>query len=407
MGPKRTLRGMRDVISLAVVAALVTVVSAAEARDQEHKHHAGGAASTHGAGTTGALTRTAASPAASTVAELWRLVRTRESEVHAIIVTRTLTELRPVADGLRDLVARLPAVSRDLTEDRRDELASAARSVATLAERLGAAGAAGDQSAAEASLRQLDSVLDTIEALYPRGALGADPETRIGGRATITGEIVAASCYLEKGEAGRGPAHRECALRCIAEGRPPFVRDEETGRLYLAAFPDSTSEERERWLAQVGNRVRVTGRIEERDGTRLLEVEEVRGEHDHEAAPHGGVVGMAGEHHLEVVTTADDEIRVYLLDAFMTPLSVAGMKGVVLVKGVTARRSTLAPDPAGESLRVIGTRLAPGDEEITVTLELQRAPLTMTLPFRRADAAAPRAGKRAAADAKHEHDHRH
>jgi hypothetical protein len=114
-------------------------------------------------------------------------------------------------------------------------------------------------------------------------------ETSTAGRATITGEIVEGTCYLKKGAEGQGAAHRDCAIRCIKEGRPPFVRDEATGRLYLATFPDSTPEERERWLSQVGNRVQVTGKVQERDGLRLLEVEELSAEHNHGVAPHGGV----------------------------------------------------------------------------------------------------------------------
>lgn len=73
-------------------------------------------------------------------------------------------------------------------------------------------------------------------------------QTSTAGSSTITGEIVEGTCYLKKGEEGRGPEHRDGAIRCIKEGRPPFVRDEATGQLYLATFPDSTPEERERWL---------------------------------------------------------------------------------------------------------------------------------------------------------------
>ncbi len=202
-------------------------------------------------------------------------------------------------------------------------------------------------------------------------------------RATITGEIVEATCYVKKGAQGLGPEHRDCAIRCIKEGRPPFVRDEATGQLYLATFPDSSAEERERWLSQVGSRVRVTGKVQERDGLRLLEVEEVRGEHDHDAAPHGGVVGMSGNRHLELVTTADNEIRVYVLDEFLKPLSVAGSRGTALVRSrsLAERRSALVVDPGGDFLRATGTTRETDDEDVTVTLDTPAGSLTMTLPF--------------------------
>jgi len=218
------------------------------------------------------------------------------------------------------------------------------------------------------------------------GTLPSNPsssETPAPVRATITGEIVEATCYLKKGAEGRGPQHRDCAIRCIKEGRPPFVRDEATGQLYLATFPDSSAEEREHWLSQVGNRVRVTGKVQERDGLRLLEVEELSGEHDHNAAPHGGVVGMSGNRHIELVTTADNQIRVYVLDEFLKPLSVAGIRGTALVRNrsLAERRSALVVDPGGDFLRATGTTRETDDEDVTVTLDTPDGPLTMTLPF--------------------------
>ena len=202
-------------------------------------------------------------------------------------------------------------------------------------------------------------------------------------RATITGEIVEATCYLKKGAEGRGPQHRDCAIKCIKEGRPPFVRDEATGQLYLATFPDSSAEEREHWLSQVGNRVRVTGKVQEHDGLRLLEVEKISGEHDHNAAPHGGVVGMSGNRHIELVTTADNQIRIYVLDEFLKPLSVAGIHGTALVKSraPAERRSALVVDPGSDFLRVTDTTRETDDEDVTVTLDTPDGPLTMTLPF--------------------------
>lgn len=227
-------------------------------------------------------------------------------------------------------------------------------------------------------------------------------QTSTAGSATITGEIVEGTCYLKKGEEGRGPEHRDCAIRCIKEGRPPFVRDEATGQLYLATFPDSTPEERERWLSQVGNRVRVTGKVQERDGLRLLEVEELSAEHNHGVAPHGGVIGMSGNRHIELVTTPKNEIQVYILDNFMSPLPVAGVRGTALVKGRTAgeRRTALVPDPTGTFLRAADTARQTDDADVTVNLETSDGPLTMNLPF-------PETGTAQASDRPSSHDHHH
>ncbi len=228
-------------------------------------------------------------------------------------------------------------------------------------------------------------------------------ETSTPGSATITGEIVEGTCYLKKGEEGRGREHRDCAIRCIKEGRPPFVRDEMTGRLYLATFPDSTPDEREHWLSQVGNRVQVTGKVQERDGLRLLEVEELRAEHNHGSAPHGGVIGMSGNRHLELLATADKEIRVYVLDEFMKPLNVAKTRGTALVKGRTSgeRRSALVPDAGGDFLRASETSYGADDEEVTVNLETPDGPLTMNLPFPESSAAAGTAEPSSSADHHH------
>ena len=201
---------------------------------------------------------------------------------------------------------------------------------------------------------------------------------------TITGEIVEASCYLTKGPAALGPAHRDCAIKCLKEGRPPLVHDEATGKLYLATFPDSGSIGRDRWLRQVGNRVRVTGSVQERGGLPFLEVKDVRGEHDHAAAPHGGVVGMSGNRHVEVVSNAGEPLRVYVLDEFMKPLPVSGVQGKAVIRGRSGpgRPSALIPDTTDQFLRLRDTTRQPSDEDVTVTLDLDNGPLTMTLPFR-------------------------
>lgn len=69
--------------------------------------------------------------------------------------------------------------------------------------------------------------------------------------------------------------------------------------------------------------MRVTGIVQERDGLRLLEVEELSAEHNHGMAPHGGVIGMSGNRHIELVTTPDNEIRVYVLDDCVAASTIA------------------------------------------------------------------------------------
>jgi len=363
-------------------------------------------------------------PAASAEASLsktWTQVRARETALADLIATKQLDKVHEAAFAVRDLVATMPAQSSTLSPASQSKLKSNVAFVVTLAGRLDTAGDAKDQAATEASFKQLQSVLAGIVALYPPGALEAagGPHTEHDGpmgheghamahehaghmagggqqasapsgapapdgKATVTGEIVDATCYLKKGAAGLGPEHRDCALRCIKEGKPPFIRDEATGQLYLAALPSSTPEEKEQWLAQVGKRVRVTGTVRERDGLRLIEVEELTGEHQHGGAPHGGVIGMSGDHHLELVTDpTSKEIRIYVLDDFMKPVAVGDLQGTAVVKTKTKveRHSALVADAGHSFFRAAETTYQHGDDDITVTVNVGTEPLTMTLPF--------------------------
>ncbi|MEO7437244.1 MAG: hypothetical protein ABI080_17340 [Candidatus Binatia bacterium] len=359
-----------------------------------------------------------AANADTSLSKIWTQVRTRETALADLITAKQLDKVHEAAFAVRDLVATMPAQSSTLSPASQSKLKSNVAFVVTLAGRLDAAGDAKDQAATEASFKQLQSVLTGIAGLYPAGTLeaGAGPHAQhngpmgrgahamapedaghmaegsssmsaaaaADGTTTVTGEIVDATCYLKKGAAGLGPEHRDCAIRCIKDGKPPFLRDEATGQLYLATLPSSTPAEKEQWLAQVGKRVRVTGTVRERDGLRLIEVEELTGEHQHGGAPHGGVIGMSGDHHLELVTDpTSKEIRIYVLDDFMKPVAVGDLQGTAVVKTKTKveRHSALVADAGHSFFRAAETTYQHGDDDITVTVNVGTEPLTMTLPF--------------------------
>ena len=63
--------------------------------------------------------------------------------------------------------------------------------------------------------------LGLLLSIGPRTAL-AQAE---GEDITVKGEIVDMSCYLPRGERGRGPAHQECADMCAKGGLPLGVLD--------------------------------------------------------------------------------------------------------------------------------------------------------------------------------------
>jgi hypothetical protein len=92
---------------------------------------------------------------------------------------------------------------------------------------------------------------------------------------------------------------------------------------------------------------------------------------------------MSGNRHIELVTTADNQIRIYVLDEFLKPLSVAGIRGTALVRNraPAERRSALVVNRGGSFLRATDTTREADDEDVTVTLDTPDGPLTMTLPF--------------------------
>lgn len=106
-----------------------------------------------------------------TVGAILQAVKAREGELDTLIKTKELGKVHEVAFAIRDLAAALPEKSGQLSAEQQAKLKGNVKYVATLAERLDAAGDAKNQSATEASFKQLQSVLGAIEGLYPPEAL--------------------------------------------------------------------------------------------------------------------------------------------------------------------------------------------------------------------------------------------
>jgi hypothetical protein len=198
---------------------------------------------------------------------------------------------------------------------------------------------------------------------------------------TITGRIDATGCGLDVAPTAIG--NEGHTTRCLAEGKPAILRADGSADVYFATFPSASAADHARWIALPGKRVRVTGVVSEQEGTRVLAVERLRVEHDHDAAPHGGVVGMVGEHHLELVITPKGEIRVYLLDAFLDPISASGVVGSAVVTGRDrAPRAAAVRIADGSDFLRIDTAPRKGDRDVTVTFTAGPIPPTsMNLPF--------------------------
>jgi len=98
-------------------------------------------------------------------------VKAREGELDTLVEARELGKVHEVAFAIRDLVAELPEKSAQLPDAQQAKLKGNVKYVATIAERLDAAADAKNQSATQASFKQLQSVLGVIEGLYPPEAL--------------------------------------------------------------------------------------------------------------------------------------------------------------------------------------------------------------------------------------------
>jgi hypothetical protein len=104
---------------------------------------------------------------ATAVGEVWHKVKAEEAELSHLVQTEELDRVHKKAYAIRDLVAQLPEKSQQLSLEHQTKLKSNVKYVATLAGRLDQAGDAKDKAKTEATFKQLQSVLASIEALYP------------------------------------------------------------------------------------------------------------------------------------------------------------------------------------------------------------------------------------------------
>ena len=75
---------------------------------------------------------------------------------------------------------------------------------------------------------------------------------------------------------GKGPSHKECALRCAKGGIPLSILEEKTGKLYLAGqSKEAMKGANDMLIPYVAEKVKVTGRLFEKGGMKLLLISEV------------------------------------------------------------------------------------------------------------------------------------
>ncbi|MDA8255305.1 MAG: transporter [Betaproteobacteria bacterium] len=100
----------------------------------------------------------------ATSADIWRSIDKETAILDTLIRTGKFGELHHHAFAIRDLVKALPSRSGTLPAEKMAQIKTSSKYVATLAERLDAAGDANDKAASESNLRKLKGLLNVIRA---------------------------------------------------------------------------------------------------------------------------------------------------------------------------------------------------------------------------------------------------
>jgi hypothetical protein len=104
-----------------------------------------------------------------------------------------------------------------------------------------------------------------ILAVFAIVALGAGLSAREV--QTVTGEVIDLNCYLKKGDAGHGEAHKECAIACAKRGEPLAILAPDG---FYAIKGDWTKNKNEKLIEWIAQTVRATGEVREVNGKKLI-----------------------------------------------------------------------------------------------------------------------------------------
>lgn len=98
-----------------------------------------------------------------------------------------------------------------------------------------------------------------------------------GKEITIVGEVVETQCFITGLTGpGKGKAHKECAVNCAKGGIPLGILEDKTGLLYLGAqSKKAMSGANEMLMPYVAEKVKVSGRLFEKGGMKLLLISKI------------------------------------------------------------------------------------------------------------------------------------
>ncbi len=102
----------------------------------------------------------------------------------------------------------------------------------------------------------------------PKAAPKEAPKT-----VSVTGEIVDMGCYLAEG--AHGEQHKSCATMCLSGGMPMGLLTSD-GKLYLLTMSHDNADPFNSAKKMAAEKVTITGVMEERNGVKALEVNEVK-----------------------------------------------------------------------------------------------------------------------------------
>ena len=87
---------------------------------------------------------------------------------------------------------------------------------------------------------------------------------------SITGEIIDMKCYVTDMGGGKGDDHKQCAIDCLNGGLPVGILEDKTGKAYTVV-PQKGMEGANKTLVQyVARKVKLTGVVVEKGGTKLF-----------------------------------------------------------------------------------------------------------------------------------------
>jgi hypothetical protein len=86
---------------------------------------------------------------------------------------------------------------------------------------------------------------------------------------TITGEVIDFNCHLQKGEAGVGEAHKDCAVSCVRRGQTVAILAADGAYIVKG---DLTRNKNEQLLDWVAKKVEATGEVSEMNGKKFIKL---------------------------------------------------------------------------------------------------------------------------------------